>query len=472
MHDMAIEAEPTIVQWYPVHQRKYRKPRIRKREVSIAGKDSEMFCPTCGADIPESRYCQNCGSLLAAENGNSDEQLHSDAVNSQNDETASFQTAQAIEGDVRTVHDAPIDPESTSNASGPSFAHDSQPGIYQWNDVATGQTDNLSGSHAPNTAFVLAIVGLVLSILGFSLITLAPALVCSIVALVLNRKYAKQGIANPHRTSTTVMGVIGIVLSVLLSIAIVLVGALAYKATLQYGESGDLSELVEELEHIDAHPSSGKSAGSTASTQTEGTDSQSAVAPEKQGNPNQTTSNAASSSSFDSRAFDASGNLTLYALCELAGSDLQNALEAQGYIWIENAHTWMRPDGALLEIQGKDGALSKDAIAGLDKGAGDTPAVFIAASKGYDNPQAALDGLAANSTLKNAYTGTDEDIAFAIAHSPEKKDYLVTITNTAESQQTILLFNEEAVKQGLFTDITGVKAGKTIDAIWKVITAE
>ena len=84
-------------------------------------------------------------------------------------------------------------------------------------DQVLDQSGVLGWGVAPNTAFGLAIAGLVLSLLA---VTFVPGIICSIIALVLNGRYNKSGLYNRHKTSTFVMGVIGLVAGIASAVAL------------------------------------------------------------------------------------------------------------------------------------------------------------------------------------------------------------------------------------------------------------
>lgn len=190
----------------------------------------------------------------------------------------------------------------------------------------------------------------------------------------------------------------------------------------------------------------------------------------------QTASRSSSSASSsksgvkaDSRSFDAQGNVTLYPICELTGSKLQDELKAGGYQFSDASRTWMSSTGALLEVQDDGGLMSREEIARLDSGAGGASAVFIIVACGYDTPEAALGGLSSNVKVTKSHVNPDGDVAFAVARNSDKDDYLIAITKTDNAQQTLLVFTEKAVKSGLFAEVTDISSVKSIEGLWKAL---
>ena len=172
---------------------------------------------------------------------------------------------------------------------------------------------------------------------------------------------------------------------------------------------------------------------------------------------------------IDSRAFDERGNVTLYAVCELDGRELQDSLENGGYQWSDGPRTWISPTGAMLEVQGENSLMSRDDIARLDSGAEGSSAAFVVTASGYDTPEAAIGGMSANVVVKKTHVNSSGDVAFASIRNSGKDDYLVVSTDMGGSQQTLLVFTEKAVEDGLFAEVTGISSVKSIEDLWKAL---
>lgn len=393
-----------------------------------------MFCPTCGADVPEQEYCQNCGSQLGLDNS------------SKADTNVDFSTlpvhpvvADAAESDAA---------QESGKTSGTS-ASDSRPGLYQWNDVPSDASQTIAGK-APVAAFALAAVGVVLGLLGFvSVFAAIPGLICCVASLVLNAGYSRQGRDNPRKTLTYVLGIVGLV------VALIIAGRFLFAGNAENpSDAGAASSGVSAQASADGSQASDADRSSSASSALAGTSS---------------SKSSAAASQIDARALDDKGNLAFFAICSLSGEQISDALESNGYKWVDSAQTWMSPTKALVEVQGEGGLLTRDDIARLSQGGADDAVAYVVMSAGYDSPAAALEGLSANATIKDKYTGSDNGIVFAIMTGPKKEEYLVAITKTDDAQQTALVFTKKAVEKGLFSQITGVASVKSIDEVWKAL---
>lgn len=175
------------------------------------------------------------------------------------------------------------------------------------------------------------------------------------------------------------------------------------------------------------------------------------------------------SEKVDARSFDAHGNPTLSLACELSGEKLLGELEAGGYKWSDGARTWMSSTGALIEIQGESGLLTCEDIARLAPGAKETAAVFVITASGYDTPEAALDGLSSNVTIRKSHVNSAGDVVFAVARNSGRKDFLIAVTKMDDAQQTLLVFTEDAVEDGLFAEVTDISSVKSIEGLWKAL---
>ena len=148
---------------------------------------------------------------------------------------------------------------------------------------------------------------------------------------------------------------------------------------------------------------------------------------------------------------------------------MKEALEQNEYSWVAGASAWMTQSGAIVEVQDADGPMSDKKLAKLKKGAAGTPAVFVIMTNGYGSPQDALQGMSSGVTV-NDTVAYDDDITFARISGSSGSEMLVVVTRTSGEQQTFLVFNNDAISNGLFTKIVGTATGNTIDEIWKVVS--
>lgn len=387
-----------------------------------------MYCPTCGADVPESKYCQNCGSSLFVGETPDAWGRPAEQASPAGQPSGAGQTA-----DAAPTPDAGQQPYTAQ----PPYPNQ---GAYASQAPYSGV--------APSTAFVLAIIGLVLGLLGFSLVTIIPGIICCIIGLVLNSKYNKAGQYNPHKTSTTVMSVIGLIAATLSIVFFVAIGAASIWFVNEYGDKLDDAELEEIIDDFDdgGEWTPGGASGSASAM--------------------------ASASNVDPRVFDKRGNVTLYTLSELSGKEIVKALKARGYVWEESAQAWMASNGATFEVQDDGGMMSQDAIERISAGADGSSVAFAVLTVGYDTPAAALDALSGDVEIKDTCADEEGAIVFAIIEGTDGNKRLATISETGKKQQMVLFFTEDAVESGLFSEITGVSRGKSIDSVWKALNAK
>lgn len=361
----------------------------------------------------------------------------------------------------------PVNPADESQGDGPETAAAPEPAPEK--------------PKASSSAFVLVIVGLVLSILFFTCI---PGIVCSIIGLVLNARNNKTGLENPRRTSTNIVGVIGLIVGAVALCGLIFLGVVAKQVVDTVNENGwDISE-VQIIRAPDGslviREHSGAAAGSTpvgvlpASSGSASSNAAATSASSESSSTGSASSSAASSSSsgnvaaFDPACLDAAGNPTLYALFELSGSQLQSLLKADGFGWYEEITAWMRANNTIFEMVDRSGSVSRSDIDTYAVGAAGAPVVMVLSVEGYATPAAALDGLGANVSIGRRYE--DDGAMFAVVSGSNGDQHLVLVTDTGNGEQTVLVYGEAAIKDGLFQSTIGIDVGSSIDEAWDIIT--
>lgn len=235
-----------------------------------------MICPSCGSSVPSARFCENCGAPLSIA-----------------DEVRSASYTQPISADTsgidvmageasQTGFDSssyptqqyqpyqPYEPDPTMQMPQASYTQQnytaqqnsySQPGTYAAGGYSAAGNTNAQGTAAypyggaapytgaagpsttvPNTAFALAIVGMILCITGVGAFI---GFILCIVALVMNAKNNKSLLDNPHKNSVRVMSIIGLVFAVLSLLATIAIGMLAYETYTELEENGFDPETME-----------------------------------------------------------------------------------------------------------------------------------------------------------------------------------------------------------------------------------
>ena len=379
-----------------------------------------MFCNSCGAELkPSLKFCENCGAPA---------------------QTASTQEMPAQSAPIASQPDGPEPPASMQQ---PTY----QPSMPQM------PPQNM----APGTAFALAIVGLVLSCL---FVTFLPGLVCSIIALALNAGYNKKGLANRHKTSTTVLGVIGIVIAVLSAVLALFVGVITAQVVQEAQNQGidiardSVSVTTDSSGHVNT--TVGDSSKSAASSATASAASSASA------------SSTASSREFtDSKFHDSNWNPTLYSALELSGADMRNLLESYNFHWYGGASAYIANDGSAFFVTGASGNLDESQLDALPVGAAGQPVFTIMLIEGYNKPADAFSAVSKDVVVEDAKDAGD--VYFALVHSSVGVEYLVAVSEADEGEQSVMVFTDESVSSGLFASATGSNVGSSIKEAWEIV---
>ena len=181
---------------------------------------------------------------------------------------------------------------------------------------------------------------------------------------------------------------------------------------------------------------------------------------------------SAESEGFDfvSDCIDEHGNVTLYALTELKGWQLETLLDQQGYAWDDDKYTWLRPeDGASFSAYKQTGFYTQETYNEMNEKGGAIVAMGFQVVAGYKDPQAALSGNAKCVIEDSYFNGTD---GIAIFYGPSMKEYLAIISANSESTAQFIIFSQEAVASGLADEALGTQVGGSFQEVWKNATGQ
>ena len=448
-----------------------------------------MICPSCGAASTGTKFCENCGCPMPVESA------QTIPVDGQ-------PTAPVAEST------APIGQPAETSAA-PGFA--SVPGDSAWQAqpqqaYQVGQTQQMppqqsaggyvppqqnAGSYvppsagpqppyqpapktnqAPSAAFVLVIVGLVLSVL---FITFVPGLVCSIIGLVLNAGYNKKGLNNPRKTATNVIGVIGIVAAVLSLVFTIFITIFAAQVVDEIDRQG--IDVTANSVHVSTDSSgnvniSVKDSSQSASAASSAASSASSAA-------SSSAASAASSTAASSAAVtvyegekyhDTNWNPTLYSIVELTGAELSDLLAHYNFYWDDEYVGWTATDGSLYSVSTASGNLSQSQVKALPKGAAGQSVALALWVEGYDTPDAAFKSLTKDIVVEEKYVVDNETVCAIVYGSPLVR-YLVVTTKYDDGEQLFMLFTDESISSGYFSELFNAKAGSSIKDVWKAITS-
>ena len=461
-----------------------------------------MFCGSCGAKIADGlKFCENCGAPVTAAPIPPIEQGEQSALPAEQPTTPVEQPAAPADQPTTPVEqpaasaDQPTTPaEQPAASAAPGFvaevpadsAWEAQPQQAYQVDQTTqmptqpGQSPFFASdgapqppsyqmppqNRAPNSAFVLVIVGLVLSALFVSFL---PGLVCSIIGLVLNAGYNKKGLDNPRKTSTMVVGIIGVVvgvLSLVLSIFIIVGTIQVMNEVERQGidiTADGISVSTDSSGNINISTKDSSSSAAVSGTITTGSSTSASSA------ASASSTSAATALVYDNAQFhDAEYNPTVYAAVELTGSELQDLLDSYNYKWDKTMSAWVASDGSQFGVYNTSGLIGKEEIEALPQGAAGQPVAYALTVEGYSTPTEAFNALTNDVVTEDMY-GSD-DVFFAVVYGPSMTRHLVAVTSTDTKEQTFLMFTEESIADGVFEGIVGVNAGSTMDAVWQAIT--
>ena len=253
----------------------------------------------------------------------------------------------------------------------------------------------------------------------------------------------------------------GIVVAAIAVIAVIVVGALGATGPAPASPSAVQGESSAASADAASGNSTSESPSSTSSAQSSGSGTSAAAA---------STSSAAAAATFDPACLDQKGNVSLYALVELDGADLQTFLSANDFAWSDDASVWMSKQGGMLCAVNGSGNLPQRDIDKLDVGAAESPIAYLLTVKGPATSADAFDSAAANVVIVDEFD--DGDALFAIVAGSSGQQYLAVATPTGDNEQAILLYTEQAISQGLFRDTVGTDAGTTIAEVWKTVTGK
>lgn len=478
-----------------------------------------MICPSCGSNVPDSKFCENCGAPLAAAQDdatlNAQPTVPADAVTqpeasmqpgapvaetvpigempgeaawqAQTQQAYQDGSAGQVPGEAVPIGEMPGDAawqaqsqQAYQVGSTEQIPPQAVPGYAQAQDApqaphpkgAAFDMPSAAAGVAPKTAFVLVIVGLVLSAL---FVTFLPGLICSIIGLVLNSSYNKNGLDNPRTTPTLIVGIIGIVVAVMCALVLVFTTVIAVKAVEEAERQGitvstDSAQVsITSSGAVNVSTSDSSSASSASSQSASASDASASASSEAV--PSTPVLPPSTADYSDVLYHDAQNNPTLYALLELNGGEFSNLLNQYGYKWDSDVVAWISPSGSLYAANSMDEELNWEQIAAFPQGAAGQNVLQMLFVEGYDTPTAAFTTLATNVVVEDMYAS--DDVVLAVVYGSPMCRYLVAATSTGNAgEHTLLLFTEESIASGLFEQVIGVSAGSTMDQVWQAITGE
>jgi|GEM_PF-2857350 len=473
-----------------------------------------MICPTCGAEVPESNLCPECGASLPLGGGSSvASEVQEDAAFKPGDSEGYWQitfapksaepvepveSAELLAEDRPATHDADID-ELIFGSLKANSAPVSEDDAVESTPEASGEQGDVEAPRAP---FVLAVAGLAVSalvtvcVLGiafvagstFALASALPGLgfltalavmglVCSVAGFVLNVRGGGPDAANPRGGTVAMLGIVGLIVGASALALLVLLNVTARQALDAANENGwDVNE-VQVVQGSDgtlvvrerSEASSGTAPSSILSASSEPASSPASSSASSAAQSGSASSASASSAAAPSGSlfFDAQGNPTLRSFIELNGTDLQELLKSGGFRWYDEIGAWLKSNGAVFQVVNRDGNVARGDIDKLAAGAVGAPVAFVLSAEGYATPQQALTALAEGVTVEERHES--DGAVFAVVRGAAGEKYLVLVTSTGDSEQTLLVYGETAIKEGLFRETIGIDVGSSVTDAWGIV---
>ena len=191
-----------------------------------------MICPNCNAQVSDTQaFCGNCGAQLAPTQAATQPTTPIDAGYQQ----PTGYSANAENPSTYTTEQAPYGGSSQQAAYGAPYQPQGAANPYSQSPYPPGNYTQPPQQKASDTPFGLSIAGLVCALIG-----LFPlGFIFAIVALVMNSKQQKSGIYSTKQAPTKVMGIIGLVMSILWTVLTLIFGV-ALIAAINDGALDDL----------------------------------------------------------------------------------------------------------------------------------------------------------------------------------------------------------------------------------------
>ena len=176
-----------------------------------------------------------------------------------------------------------------------------------------------------------------------------------------------------------------------------------------------------------------------------------------------------------SEALDANGNPTLPAITELSGAELCDMLVSEGWWWNSDRLWFTSPDGEghLYAFGLADYEYTYSDLQGLSAfGVGEPVQYYVLVSGGgYSSVEDALSALVPDVITVDAIEWTGDLTACLVAfHGPSTGEAIAEVFFSEESDKYgLIVFNPEAIEQGLFDEWWGDSCGSSVDEVWNTL---
>ena len=191
-----------------------------------------MICPNCNAQVSDTQaFCGNCGARLTPAQAPTKQASPMDGGFQQ---PAEYTTGTAGSSPY-AAEQSPYGGPSQQAPYGAPYQPQGAANPYGQSPYPPGSYTQPPQQKASDTPFGLSIAGLICAVIG-----LFPlGFIFAIVALVMNSKQKKNGIVSTRQTPTKVMGIIGLVISIVWTFIAILFGV-ALVAAINEGAFDDL----------------------------------------------------------------------------------------------------------------------------------------------------------------------------------------------------------------------------------------
>jgi len=163
---------------------------------------------------------------------------------------------------------------------------------------------------------------------------------------------------------------------------------------------------------------------------------------------------------------DDEGNITIAALIDEDGEQVEAILKANGYEWSEGSMCYLRQSdmAAVAALDANDDLMDHDVLQGLAPGADGDAYCYVNSVAGYTDVEEAL---TANAQCDIIDSEVFDEYLFAVVAADDGAEYLVYGEVSAAGDGTInfWIYGDDALAAGCWEDM-----GSSVDEAWELVT--
>lgn len=173
---------------------------------------------------------------------------------------------------------------------------------------------------------------------------------------------------------------------------------------------------------------------------------------------------------FDDECTDRRGDVSVYALCELTGSELVELLEEQDYVWSSRDQMWLKGSGsaALVACAPEASYLSREQMEELGRAVDEAGVSYRIVTSRYNNPRRAFDGVAGRVMVVEDVAYTDLGVVGVVQGTDPETRALVVATE-GDGAMVVSVFGNEALAAGMLDERADRELGATIEDAFEAL---